>query len=169
MKALALVLWLAAIALLVCILQMDSLIRPRSDALLQAGRSLLAIAPATAVLVPLPAPAPAPAPVSVSVSDAADPVAGCSRLGIFPRRDWAERVAIILTDATSPVPADSALRESRLIEETPTQPWRVQRVGLDAYYLQFEAWGIDELAARMTQQRGLLKKLLSISAIPEAC
>lgn len=167
MKALALALWFVAVALLVCVLQMDSLIRPRSDAFLQAGRSLLAIAPATAVLVPLPAPA--PAPVSVSVSDAADPVAGCSRLGIFPRRDWAERVAIILTDATSPVPADSALRESRLIEETPTQPWRVQRVGLDAYYLQFEAWGIDELAARMTQQRGLLKKLLSISAIPEAC
>ena len=163
MKALALVLWLAAIALLVFIMQMDALMRPRSDVVVQAGRSLLAIAPPPAVLVQM------PVPVSISVVEAAGPVAGCSRLGIFPRRDWAERVAIILTDATSPAPVDAALGVSRLIEEIPTQPWRVQRVGLDVYYLQFEAWGIDELAARMTQQRGLLKKLLSINAIPEAC
>lgn len=141
MKGLALALWFAASALLVCVLQLDTRVSPRSDVLVGAGR-LLVIAPPIPVAVLPQEPVPAMA---------AAPVAGCSRLGVFPRRDWAERVAAIL------------------MENAPEASWRVQRVGLNAYYLLFEAWSIDELAARMTLQRALLKSLLSISAIPETC
>jgi len=167
MKVLALLLWFAAMALLVGVLQMEAVVKPPSDALVPSGRSLLAIAPAAtlppaAVLVSAPVPAP--------VVDT-EPVAGCSRLGVVPRRDGAERVAAILAGAAWPPPVkeSAAADAARLIEEVPAQPWRVQRIGLDAYYLQFDAWGIDELASRMTLQRALLKRLLSINAIPEAC
>jgi len=167
MKVLALLLWFAAMALLVGVLQMEAVVKPPSDALVPSGRSLLAIAPAAmlppaAVLVSAAVPAPVVDP---------EPVAGCSRLGVFPRRDWAERVAVILAGAAWPAPVkvSAAAEAARLIEEVPAPPWRVQRIGLDAYYLQFDAWGIDELASRMTLQRALLKRLLSINAIPEAC
>jgi len=171
MKVLALLLWFAAMALLVGVLQMEAVVKPPSDALVPSGRSLLAIAPSSAPTATLPpaavlVSAPVPAPVVDT-----EPVAGCSRLGVFPRRDWAERVAVILAGAALPAPVkvSAAAEAARLIEEVPAPPWRVQRIGLDAYYLQFDAWGIDELASRMTLQRALLKRLLSINAIPEAC
>ncbi len=170
MKALAIALWLAAIILLVCVLQMDGLVTRRAGAVVPAEHSLLAIAPRAAPLMSQLAlvAEPAPALDEAALVVAPAPVAGCSRLGVFPRRDWAERVAIILTDAAILVPMAAASAPG-LIEEVPAKPWRVQRIGLDAYYLQFEAWSVDELASRMSLQRVLLKRLLSINSIPEAC
>lgn len=166
MKGLALALWFAAIALLGCILHIndDAMLLAHSRA--HPERSLLAIALAKAPLRLQQAPV-----VIVSAAEEVVPVAGCSRLGIFPRRDWAEHVALILVDAGSraPVGESAAMPESRMIEEAPVSPWRVSQMGPDAYYLRFDAWGIDELAARMTMQRARLKRLLSINAIPEAC
>lgn len=166
MKGLALALWLTAIALLVCILQMNAKTSPRTDALTP-ERSLLMLVP---TIVPLPQ-EPVSAMAAIAVAEKLAFVAGCSRLGVFPRRDWAERVAVILTETmpSAPVEAAAVAEASHLIEEAAAKPWRVQHIGLDAYYLQFDAWGIDELAARMTLQRALLKRLLSINAIPEAC
>ena len=171
MKALAIAMWLTAVVLLVCVLRMDERVTRYTDAVVPAERSLLAIAQPAAALLPMPALVEEPAPAldeAASVLEPPAPVAGCSRLGVFPRRDWAERVAIILTDAAIPLPM-AAASPSRVIEEMPAKPWRIQRIGVDAYYLQFDAWGIDELASRMTLQRALLRKLLSITAIPEAC
>ena len=166
MKSLALVLWLVAMVLLVSILRMNTELKPHTDALALPERQLLVIASA---VVPLPKKPFALAAVALVKEDAF--VAGCSRLGVFPRRDWAERVAIILTNAMPPLPvvAPKAVTPSHLIEEAAAKPWRVQRIDLDSYYLQFDAWSIDELAGRMTIQRALLKRLLSINAIPEAC
>ncbi|MES3041874.1 MAG: hypothetical protein V4730_12110 [Pseudomonadota bacterium] len=159
MKGLAWALWLSAIAILVCILQMSAVTKPHSAALGQVERSLLAIAPPTVVLAQEPAPAAA----------IIDSIAGCSKLGVFPRREWAERVATILTDAAPSTPIDAVVESSRIIEEVATVSWQVQKISSTAYYLRFDAWSLDELARRMTLQRDLLKKLLSITAIPEAC
>lgn len=159
MKALALVLWLAALTLLVFILQIRDNATPLTGSREQAEPSLLAIATEEASLPQT--------PVGLAVEEVA-PAAGCSRLGVFPRRDWAENVALILADARAqpPVVASTA---ARMIEEVPARPWRVRQVGPDAYYLLFDAWSIDELAARMTLQRDRLRRLLSITAIPESC
>lgn len=159
MKGVALVLWLAALTLLVFILQIRDDPMPLASSRQQAEHSLLAIATEEASL-------PQP-PVELAVQEVV-PAAGCSRLGVFPRRDWAEDVALILMDARAqpPVAASPAVR---MIEEVPARPWRVRQVGPDAYYLLFDAWSIDELAARMTLQRDRLRRLLSITAIPESC
>ena len=161
MKALALVLWLAAIALLACILRINGDATPVVDARPQTGRSLLAIAPAIPLLPQ----------VSVVAVEEVAAVSACSRLGVFPRRDWAERVAAILEEApaSASVKTSAAVATSRVIDEVSVRPWRVRQVRPDAYYLQFNTWDVDELAMRMTMQRGLLKRLLSINAIPEAC
>ena len=159
MKGLALVLWLAALTLLVFILQIRDDATPLADSREQAERSLLAIAMEEASLPGT--------PVALAVEEIV-PVAGCSRLGVFPRRDWAENVALILMDARAQAPVVES-PAVRMIEEVPVRPWRVRQVGPNAYYLLFDAWSIDELAARMTMQRDRLKRLLSITAIPESC
>ena len=163
MKGLALVLWLAAIVLLANIVRMNVETMPGMGASVQHERSLLAVvAPTEAVQ--------SQESVVRTVVAELVPAVGCSRLGIFPRRDWAERVAVILTDARA-ASAETTLAAgaSSLIEEVAAKPWRVKQVSPDAYYLQFDGWSLDELAARMTLQRELLRKLLSITAIPEAC
>lgn len=165
MKALTLLIWFVAAVLLIGVFKMEMAVSSHANDSVRALPSLLAIAPPTlahvAVLLP---------EVVSKPQVSLEPSAGCSRLGVFPRRDWAERVAAILADAPAPEPAsESAVNESRHVEEVKSRPWRVQRISLNAYYLQFEAWSIDELAARMTLQRAALKKLLSINAIPEAC
>jgi len=164
MRALALLMCLLAIALLMVVVNMDAPARPEQGVFVQVERSLLAIAPALPrqpanSQPPSLAPAGEMKPVSVIV---------CSRLGVFPRASWAEHVAVILT--TDAVPGAAALERGSLpIKETAARSWQVQKIGPNAYYLRFDAWDIDELAARMTRQRVLLKRLLSINAIPEAC
>lgn len=164
MRSMALVFWLAAIVLLANIVRMNTEIRPGMGALVQPERSLLAVASSAAVM-------PSQEPVARTVVMEVAPVVGCSKLGIFPRRDWAEHVAVILASATVAGSADAAAvaEASSLIDRLAARPWRVKQVSPDAYYLQFDAWGVDELAARMTMQRELLKRLLSINVIPEAC
>lgn len=171
MKVLALTVWLLAIAVLVGILRMGPEVERTKSVADFSERSLLIIAsnegvqPRESISRPV---------IDVPKNDVAKKVvlvAGCSRLGVFPRRDWAERVAVILTNATTPTSGDgvvpAALPSSAA--ERVVKPWRVQHIGADAYYLQFDAWSIDELASRMSLQRELLRRLLSIKAIPEAC
>lgn len=164
MRGMALAFGLAAIVLLANIVRMNAEIRPGMETLVRPERSLLAIVSSTEVMQ-------SPEPVARTVAMELAPVVGCSRLGIFPRRDWAERVAVILASTRVPGSAEAAAvaEASSLNDQAAAKPWRVKQVSPDAYYLHFYVWGVDELAARMTIQRELLKKLLSINAIPEAC
>ena len=162
MKGLALALWLLVFTLLVGILRTTAVGESASNTAELPERSLLIIV----------------SKVQSSTSDVTNTVAimpdvktatyvvGCSRLGVFPRRDWAERVAIVLSDAM-PAAADSSVSQPN--NEQAMKSWRVQHIGQDAYYLQFNSWSIEDLAARMTLQRDVLKRLLSVRAIPEAC
>jgi len=80
----------------------------------------------------------------------------CARLGVFPSRDWAERVAEILA-------GDAGSAQSLV------KAWQIDKVALNKYFIRFESWSLDRLAERMTQERANLKKLISITAIPEQC
>lgn len=80
----------------------------------------------------------------------------CARLGVFPSRDWAERVAEILAGDTGSA-------------QSLVKAWRIDKVALNKYFIRFDSWSLDKLAERMTQERANLKKLISITAIPEQC
>lgn len=166
MRMLALMIWLLAAALLGGMLRMSPEAEPAKRAAELTERRLMVIAPNY-----VPQLRETVAPPAIDNAKKVVFVAGCSRLGVFPRRDWAERVAAILTNASMPT-ADDRVAPAAFPSppaERIMKSWRVQHIGPDAYYLQFDAWAIDELASRMTLQRELLKQLLSINAIPEAC
>lgn len=80
----------------------------------------------------------------------------CARLGVFPTRAWAERVAIILSEGAGVDTGGAAV-------------WKVERASSSKFFLRFQAWSLDELAEKMTLQRDKLKNLVSITAIPEQC
>lgn len=95
-------------------------------------------------------------PVQDEVVEEAKPMAGCSRLGVFPTRQWAEKVGVILAD------------EKEVVEgEQPR--WRIEQASKNKYFLRFESWSLDHLAEKMTTKREKLKSLLAITAIPEQC
>ena len=72
-----------------------------------------------------------------------------ARLGVFPTRAWAERVAMILGHGAG--------------------VWKVERASSSKFFLRFQAWNLDEKKKKMTLQRDKLKNLVSITAIPEQC
>lgn len=152
MKSLALMLWLIVVSLLVCIIRVDSTrMVQRQQAPQSMDRGLLMITTAE--------------PVNISDSLPATLPEGCSRLGIFPRRDWAEHVAMLLAKA----PLNSEWRNSMQSVSSIEPSWQIQRTGRNEFYLQFDEWSVDELAERMMLQRSSLKRLVSVRSIPEPC
>lgn len=94
--------------------------------------------------------------VQQDVVDEATPVAGCSRLGVFPTRKWAEKVGGILAD-------------KKELTESEQPLWRIDRASQNKYFLRFHSWSLDHLAEKMTANREKLKSLVAITAIPEQC
>ena len=175
MKASALIIWFIASVLLICIVRMENVMTDHGHAVEAAKSEMLAVAADVAVLAEVHSQEPLSSTLKVEDSairvkeDVLPPGGGgCSRLGVFPRQDWAERVGVILAAAQLHESVD-ALDEAKLLKQDETQPWTVQKTGKDRYYLRFEAWDIDELALRMTRQRAHLKRLVSANAIPETC
>ncbi|WP_157686414.1 hypothetical protein [Perlucidibaca aquatica] len=122
-----------------------------------AAPALMAIAPDLPELTTLPAVVPEIVSEEVHEAEPKLPVGKvCARLGVFPSRDWAERVAEILADDTGSA-------------QSLVKAWRIDKVALNKYFIRFESWSLDKLAERMTQERANLKKLISITAIPEQC
>ena len=152
MKSLALMLWLIVVSLLVCIIRVDSTrMVQRQQAPQSMDRGLLMIATAE--------------PVNISDSLPATLPEGCSRLGIFPRRDWAEHVAMLLAKAALISEGRNSMQSVSSIEPS----WQIQRTGRNEFYLQFDEWSVDELAERLMLQRSSLKQLVSVRSIPESC
>jgi len=154
-RTLAIALWLLAVCAGVFIVKQNELNSVvRSDF---AAPALMAIAPDLPELTTLPAVVPEIVPVEMHESEIKLPEKkACARLGVFPSRDWAERVAEILV-------GDSGSAQSLV------SAWQIDKVATNKYFIRFKSWSLDELAERMTQERGNLKKLISITAIPEQC
>lgn len=155
MRALAIALWLLAVCAGVFIVKQNELNSVvRSDF---AAPALMAIAPDLPELTTLPAVVPEIVSEEVHEAEPKLPVGKvCARLGVFPSRDWAERVAEILAGDTGSA-------------QSLVKAWRIDKVALNKYFIRFESWSLDKLAERMTQERANLKKLISITAIPEQC
>lgn len=152
MKTAGLIVWLLAILLLAGILKRSPDSANFNESMTSpARRSLLVIA--------------APQHDNKLSVPARPSAGGCSRLGTFPRREWADHVAALLTEGGRPDSGEQAMPANWGSD----RPWRVQRIGLDAYYLQFDAWSVDELAERITRQRNPLRRLLSTRSMPEPC
>jgi len=154
-RALAIALWLLAVCAGVFIVKQNELNSVvRSD---YATAALMAVAPDLPELTTLPAVVPEIVSEEVHEAEPKLPVGKvCARLGVFPSRDWAERVAEILAGDTGSA-------------QSLVKAWRIDKVALNKYFIRFESWSLDKLAERMTQERANLKKLISITAIPEQC
>lgn len=147
MRAVAIALWLIAVCAGIFIVKKNELNSvAQSD---YAMAALMTIAPELPMNIPIPEEVTTTEPRLLEEK-------ACARLGVFPSRDWAERVAKILAD-------DSESTQSSV------KVWQIDKVALNKYFIRFKSWSLDELAERMTQERANLKKLISITAIPEQC
>lgn len=159
MRALAIALWLLAVCAGVFIVKQNELNSVvQSD---YATAALMAVAPDLPETTTMPEVVPEKVPEELleEMLEAEPKLPEgkvCARLGVFPSRDWAERVAEILAGDTGS--AQSLLKA-----------WRIDKVALNKYFIRFDSWSLDKLAERMTQERANLKKLISITAIPEQC
>lgn len=155
MRTLAIALWLLAVCAGVFVVKQNELNSVvQSD---YATAALMAVAPDLPEITTMPEVVPEKVPEEMLEAESKLPEGKvCARLGVFPSRDWAERVAEILV-------GDSGSAQSLV------SAWQIDKVATNKYFIRFKSWSLDELAERMTQERGNLKKLISITAIPEQC
>jgi hypothetical protein len=154
-RTLAIALWLLAVCAGVFIVKQNELNSVvQSD---YATAALMAVAPDLPEITTMPEVVPEKVPEEMLEAEPKLPEGKvCARLGVFPSRDWAERVAEILAGDTGSA-------------QSLVKAWRIDKVALNKYFIRFESWSLDKLAERMTQERANLKKLISITAIPEQC
>jgi hypothetical protein len=154
-RTLAIALWLLAVCAGVFIVKQNELNSVvQSD---YATAALMAVAPDLPEITTMPYEVLKKVPEEVNEAEPKLPEGkACARLGVFPSRDWAERVAEILADDTGSA-------------QSLVKAWQIDKVALNKYFIRFESWSLDKLAERMTQERANLKKLISITAIPEQC
>ena len=155
MRALAIALWLLAVCAGVFIVKQNELNSVvQSD---YATAALMAVAPDLPETTTMPEVVSEKVPEEMHEAEPKLPEGKvCARLGVFPSRDWAERVAEILAGDTGST-------------QSLVKAWRIDKVALNKYFIRFDSWSLDKLAERMTQERANLKKLISITAIPEQC
>lgn len=104
--------------------------------------------------------APPALPVTSPVPDVAMPVAApgpvCVRLGKFPTRAWAQRVADVLT-----LPAPGAPEQA--------VAYRLRGGDERGYFIVFPDWALTQLSVRLAEKTTPLRRWVSASARPEIC